>query len=142
MTPPELEQCLADLGRVRGATALRAILAELSPQEWRTSSELESVYLQVPRRGGLPTPVMNYPVRDLYGRRRKIDAAYVPERVGVELDGRTSHHLMTDRRDDDRRQNALMLVGWQILRFTWWDLVHEPARVVREVRAALGSSTH
>lgn len=80
---------------------------------------------------------MNYPVHDIYGQSRKIDAAYVLQRVGVELDSRAFHGLGTNWRDDDRRQNAIVLVGWRVLRFTWWDLVEEPARVVREVRAAL-----
>jgi hypothetical protein len=48
-------------------------------------------------------------------------------------------HSGADRfRADRRRQNALVLAGWTVLRFTWDDLVHRPAHVLTEIREALG----
>lgn len=132
--------CLDERGRVRGAARLRQILAELSPQESRSRSELESLYLRVTMLAGLPEPLLNHPVRDRYGTTRRLDAAYPAQGVAVELDGQTFHGLPTDRRDDNIRQNALVLGGWrQLLRFTWWDLTRDPGRVVEEVRLALES---
>jgi len=31
----------------------------------------------------------------------------------------------------------LELEGWRVLRFTWWDVVHDTKRFVATVRAAL-----
>jgi hypothetical protein len=43
-----------------------------------------------------------------------------------------------DRFAQDRvRQNALVLAGWTVLRFTWHDLMSRPQAVVAEIRAAL-----
>jgi very-short-patch-repair endonuclease len=38
---------------------------------------------------------------------------------------------------DRCRQNQLLLAGWTVLRFTWYDVLHRPAWVVAQVREAL-----
>lgn len=81
---------------------------------------------------------MNHPVRDLRGRRRYLDAAYLPERLPVELDGQLFHGTALERHDDRWRDNALVLAGWrQPLRYSWWDLNNEPGRVVEEIKMGL-----
>ncbi len=137
-TTQDLQDTLEELGPVRGARMLRAVLAELSSQEGRVKSEMESLYLRLNRRAGLPEPVVGHPVRDVYGQLRYLDVAYLAERVPVELDSRKFHGLVLDRRDDNKRQNALVLANWhRPLRFTYFDLTEEPDRVVYEVRLAL-----
>lgn len=37
---------------------------------------------------------------------------------------------------DRRRQNDIVLLGWQVLRFTWLDLTAYPQRVVASIHAA------
>jgi very-short-patch-repair endonuclease len=44
-------------------------------------------------------------------------------------------------RNDRRRQNAIELAGWTVLRFTWHDLVNRPAAIVAEISAALSTRT-
>ena len=67
-----------------------------------------------------------------------VDIAFPTERLAVEVDGWAWHHDR-DRFERDRsRQNALVLAGWTVLRFTWADLTEDPTRVVVVVRAALG----
>lgn len=83
----ELRRCLEELGRIRGAVKLRDVLDELHPDEARTRSELEALYLRVTAKAGLPAPAVNHPVRDFYGRRRYLDIAYPDHGVAVELDG-------------------------------------------------------
>lgn len=137
-TPGELQAGLDELGPVRGARMLRAVLTELSSQEGEVKSEMESIYLRLNRRAGLPEPVVDHPVRDVYGKLRYLDVAYLDERLPVELDSRKFHGLMLDRRDDNKRQNALVLADWhRPLRFTYFDLTEESDRVVYEVRLAL-----
>jgi very-short-patch-repair endonuclease len=37
------------------------------------------------------------------------------------------------------RPNHILLLGWQVLRFTWRDLTEQPARVIAEIRAAVAA---
>ncbi len=137
-TAGALQAALDELGPVRGARMLRAVLGELSTHEARAKSEMESIYLRLNRRAALPEPVVNHPVRDVYGRLRYLDVAYIEERLPVELDSRRFHGLVLDRRDDNKRQNALVLANWhRPLRFTYFDLSEEPDRVIYEVTLAL-----
>ncbi|MTD14846.1 DUF559 domain-containing protein [Nakamurella sp. YIM 132087] len=73
------------------------------------------------------------------GRVYHPDLAFPRERVLIEIDG-LAWHTDPDRfRIDRRRQNDLVILGWTVLRFTWYDLEHAPETVVRSVRAALAS---
>jgi very-short-patch-repair endonuclease len=66
-----------------------------------------------------------------------IDLAFLDAKVAVEVDG-WAWHVDVDRfRADRHKGNALTRAGWTVLRFTWHDLVHRPAYVVAEIRAAL-----
>ena len=37
------------------------------------------------------------------------------------------------------RQNAIVLAGWPVLRFTWLDLTEYPERVIAEIRHAISA---
>lgn len=72
----------------------------------------------------------------------EIDVAFPDARVAVEVDG-WAWHVAPDRfRADRQRQNALVLAGWTVLRFTWHDLTSRPDAVVAEIRAALAGARH
>lgn len=142
VTVASLRAVAGGLGRFRGKRALLAVLAELSPLEGATRNELESRFLAVTTEGGVPPTEMNHPVRDVDGVRRVLDAVYLPERIPVELDGQRWHGLTTDRSDDRRRENAVVLTGeWRsFLRFTWWQVFHEPEEVVATIERALDAA--
>jgi len=53
------------------------------------------------------------------------------------VDGWAWHSTADRFRADRRRQNALILAGWTVLRFTWDDLVHRPDAVLAQICAAL-----
>lgn len=55
----------------------------------------------------------------------------------VELDGWSAHGSKSAFAHDRRRQNQVVLLGWQPLRFTWSDIVAEPRRVADEVATML-----
>jgi very-short-patch-repair endonuclease len=58
--------------------------------------------------------------------------------VAIEIDG-WAWHSAPDRFQRDRtKQNDLL--GWTVLRFTWFDLSQNPDDVIRRVRAALRHS--
>ncbi len=66
-----------------------------------------------------------------------IDVAFEARRLAVEVDGWAWHCDVDRFAHDRRRQNALVLAGWTVLRFTWHDLMSRPKEVVAEIRAAL-----
>jgi very-short-patch-repair endonuclease len=66
-----------------------------------------------------------------------LDIAFDRERVVSEIDGR-EHHIAADVFEADRsRQNALVLGGWLVLRFTWLMITSDPDYVVRTTQRAL-----
>jgi very-short-patch-repair endonuclease len=57
--------------------------------------------------------------------------------IAVEVDGWNSHGTPAALAKDLRRQNALVLRGWTILRFTWKQVTECPDEVAATVLAAL-----
>jgi very-short-patch-repair endonuclease len=55
----------------------------------------------------------------------------------VETDSATFHDTVRARRNDPARDRALMLAGWRVARYTWWDVTAEPARGAAVLRALL-----
>jgi very-short-patch-repair endonuclease len=53
--------------------------------------------------------------------------------IGIEADGKEPHSGLRPVFTDRCRTNAL--VGWQLLRFTWYDVLRRPAYVVATARA-------
>jgi hypothetical protein len=68
----------------------------------------------------------------------RVDFAWPSRRVLVEVDGFAYHADRVSYRNDRRRQNALEIAGWLVLRLTWEDVLGRPDEVVRVVRQALG----
>jgi hypothetical protein len=87
---------------------------------------------------GLPEPVAEHWVRG-DGWRHRVDLAYPPQRIAIELDGREGHLNEVAFEADPMRNNRLLLAGWVVLHFTWRRFVDAPAAVADEVRTALGS---
>ena len=66
-----------------------------------------------------------------------LDIAFDREHVAGEVDG-WEHHTDREVFESDRlRQNALVLDGWLVLRFTWRMLTDDPDYVIRVTREAL-----
>ena len=63
--------------------------------------------------------------------------AFEKQRVAIEIDGKIHLRHAKKFEDDRYRQNALILGGWLVLRFTWKMLTEDPGYVVRTTRAAL-----
>jgi hypothetical protein len=66
-----------------------------------------------------------------------IDVAFVARRLAVEVDGWAWHSNVDRFTYDRRRQNALILAGWTVLRFTWHDLTSRPQTVIVQIKAAV-----
>ena len=132
-------QVLELRGRFAGRADLRRVLDELSPLEPVTRGVLESRFLRLTTAAGLAPTAMNHPVIDAEGRQRILDAVWLPERVYAELDSRRFHGTLVDWHDDQRRENAIALVGFSTcLRFSWWDVTERSELVLDTLRLALG----
>lgn len=55
-------------------------------------------------------------------------------KLAVEVDGWAFHSGVDRFRADRRKQNALTLAGWTVVRFTWTDLVERPDYVVAVIK--------
>jgi very-short-patch-repair endonuclease len=65
------------------------------------------------------------------------DVRFDALRLLVEVDGFAFHTDHGAFEHDRRRQNALILAGWTVLRFTWRQLTDDPQRVIAEIRRAI-----
>ncbi len=118
------------IGAVREALDLRTFTSGGS------ESVLEQRFLQLIRNEGFPAPVPQHEIRTPSGTFR-VDFAFPDLMVVVELDGQRWHSDAEAFQRDRRRQNALVLEGWEVLRFTWDDVVRSPHVVAATLRARL-----
>lgn len=124
-----------------GRAVLRHVIGELSPLEPMAREELESLFLRITTAAGVAPTTMNHRVTDADGRTRYLDALWLPGRVYAELDSRRFHGTLIDWHDDQRRENAVSLVGYgPCLRFSWWDLRHHAPLVLDTIRRALAAA--
>ncbi len=69
----------------------------------------------------------------------RVDVGFPGSRVALEVDGMAFHSGAEDFQIDRERQNAIVLSGWQVLRFTWLDLTEYPDRVLSVILAAISA---
>ncbi len=100
------------------------------------SSDAERILHRLLRGARIDGWVANH-LAVLSGAEYWIDVAFVARRLAVEVDGWAWHSDVDRFAHDRRRQNALVLAGWTVLRFTWHDLMSRPQAVVAEIREAL-----
>lgn len=67
----------------------------------------------------------------------EVDFVFPRATLAVEIDGLAFDSGTDDFHRDRVKQNAIALAGWQVLRFTWIDLIEYPDRVIAEVRRAI-----
>lgn len=67
----------------------------------------------------------------------EVDVLFRGPKVAIEIDGFAFHSDSEAFQRDRTKQNAIALVGYHVLRFTWLDLTEHPDRVVEEVRRAI-----
>lgn len=69
----------------------------------------------------------------------RVDIAFVRAKVAIEVDGFAFHSGTAEFHRDRSRQNDIVLMNWQVLRFTWLDIVEYPEKVIATVRAAISA---
>lgn len=119
-----------NLGRRGSTTAGRLLKAAAD----RAGSAAERTLHAILRDARLTGWVIHYHLAGY-----EIDLAFPEQRVAIEIDGWVWHHDVKAFQRDRQRQNAIVLAGWTILRFTWHDLTVRPGEVIAHIRAALAS---
>jgi very-short-patch-repair endonuclease len=104
----------------------------------KEESELEKRFTVLSRQHGLPAFALQHEVWSTGRFVARLDAAIPELKLAIEVDG-FEHHSSPEAFQHDRtRQNALVALGWTVLRFTWHDVVHRPAHVARAINDAVG----
>ena len=103
----------------------------------RSQSPLETQARLALHDARLPAPEPQLMVELPTGDRAYLDLGYRRQRLAIELDGRDVHSLPHAVFRDRARQNALISLGWTILRFTWSDVTRGQDTFVATVAAAL-----
>jgi hypothetical protein len=128
---------VAKRGR-RGVGVVRPFLEERRKWDTATESVLEDAFRAIIDRAGLPLPVSQFVIRD---ESRafvcRADFAYPSQRVLIELDSEAHHMDRITFRRDRWKQNHATLMGWTVLRYTWWDVNENPYKVVCDLETAL-----
>jgi very-short-patch-repair endonuclease len=134
-----VERVLARAAGRRGAGVLRAVLDDLEDCGL-TASDLEEIFLALCREAGVPMPEVNR-WRALHDDEMKVDFLWRAQRLIVETDSRTFHTTRQAFERDRRRDQDLMLAGYQVVRFTWRHVTREPERVASTIRTLLARRT-
>jgi very-short-patch-repair endonuclease len=114
-----------------GSPAARRLLQAASDG---ARSEAERLLVKLLREAGITGWKTNHPVGGY-----KVDVGFPTQKVAIETDGWAFHSDAVDFQIDRERQNAIALLGWQVLRFTWLDLTEYPARVISVIRFAISA---
>jgi hypothetical protein len=119
-----------------GVTVAREALALVHIGDRPADSVAELRFHHGPGACGLPPYTYQHPVK-IGGKRYRIDFAYPSVMLAIEVDGKEK--LSIDGALDDmlHRQNALVLSGWTVLRFTWTDVCMRPAWVAHQILVKL-----
>lgn len=129
----DVETIRSHLGRGRpGSAALRQALRAHEPRLAMTRSLLERELLTLCERFRIALPEVNVVVEG-----HRVDALWPVERVIVEVDGSDSHRSWRQIARDHERDLRLRRAGYVVLRYTWAQVVEQPADVAADLRRAL-----
>lgn len=122
----------------RGVRNVRQADQVVELMDPRSESAMESRVRVFLSDAGLPRPESQVDVFDGDGRFvARLDFAYTREKVAIEYDG--AWHW-EQRRNDDRRRDALRALGWTVIVLSADDLYRIPGQTLATIRAALAAA--
>ena len=115
-----------------GCASLRRVLARPDRQGPIPDSMFERSMERMAVAGGMPQPERQFRVYDGLGFAHgglgilvaQLDAAWPAAKLGVEAHSSRWHDGNRRGRADQRRDNRLAGLGWELLYLSWWDLQH------------------
>jgi very-short-patch-repair endonuclease len=139
LTTTDLLQARIDALSQRGRRGIgtlqrfvREAMSSPTPDSW-----LERTFISLLRHAGFGQPIRQFTVDVGWRNPIHIDFAYPDLLIGIETDGYEPHSARPQWQEDRRRDAALALRGWLILRFSRDDIVNRPDYVLATLRAAL-----
>jgi very-short-patch-repair endonuclease len=122
----------------KGAGLLAEVLDTHAGGTTRTRSDFEELLLALCDGQALPRPLVNQLISGY-----EVDFVWPEARLIVEADGWSVHRRRSAFERDRRRDAALQVAGWRVIRITWRRLISEPELVARQLaqllRGAAGS---
>jgi predicted transcriptional regulator of viral defense system len=122
ITPDALRQRLVDHAGEAGVRPLRQLLDKYTVR--LADSDLEVLFRPIAEAAGLPTPSTKQIVNGY-----EVDFLWADLGLIVETDGLRYHRTPSTQARDARRDRAHVLAGMTPLRFTHYEIKHEPHRV-------------
>jgi len=122
----------ASFGQV-GIGSFRRLVDVRHPETVATRSELESMFLDICRGAGLPTPRVNQMVCGF-----EVDCLWPDQRVVIELDGFEFHRGRMSFDRDANRDFVLKQAGYRVTRLTHTLVKNDPKGLADLVRRELG----
>lgn len=98
----------------------------------RTRSELEARFLALCRRHRVPQPEVNVRIGGFV-----VDFTWPEQRLMVEVDGWDSHRTRSAFEEDRARDARLAVLGYEVVRFTWRQLMRDQPEVAKTIRTLL-----
>ena len=113
-----------------GCSAFRAALDERCGDDPVPLSAWSRMVADLLVDAGLARPAMEYRICDEHGTFvAQVDLAYPGQRLAIELDSKRWHLNSVSFEQDPRRRNALTMIGWMVLTFTWSDYKNRPGQL-------------
>ncbi|TRW86328.1 DUF559 domain-containing protein [Mycolicibacterium sp. 018/SC-01/001] len=128
--PPLWQAHLRHKGRYGSPRSRRLLQAA----DHGARSAAERLLLKLLRAAAITGWRANYPVGGY-----RVDVAFPAAKVAIEVDGFAFHSGAAEFQIDRTRQNEIVLLNWQMLRFTWLDLTEYPERVIAVIRSAISA---
>jgi very-short-patch-repair endonuclease len=120
------------LGSYEGEPGIKPLRTLLDKRTFRLSdSDLEILFRPISAEAGLPFPLSKQIVNDW-----EVDFYWPDLGLVVETDGLRYHRTASTQTRDARRDRAHALAGMTPLRFTHYEVKHEPTQVRQELRRA------
>jgi len=117
----------------RGVAILRDLLAPRTAGQAPSDSEMELEARRRIREEGLPQPIGQHAITLPFSEVH-VDLAYPQLKLAIELDSYSWHLNRAAMERDRERDNALHLLGWVVLRFTWAMLRYDRMYVRKTIR--------
>jgi hypothetical protein len=127
-TPADIEEVLSRRPSAPGAKKLRSVIHGTPV----TLSRLESSFLSLLKKHGLPEPITNRPAQG-----KRVDCRWPDQGLVVELDSYGFHNSRHSWEHDRARERRARAAGYEHRRYSWLDVVEEPRPTVRELRRLL-----
>jgi very-short-patch-repair endonuclease len=121
-----------DLQQLKDKPRLGKIVRLYDPLIGMTDSDMEAIFQALCAKYRLPTPLP----QETFGPYRA-DFTWHEHRLVVECDSRGWHFNDVNYLADRQKERLIRAAGYEVLRFTYAEIVHRSALVAREIRAAV-----